>query len=244
MSGHDHYVDIEDVRLPEQSMFLARLAEAVLQIPPFIQVYCSSATGVGVHGLLKSVCRSGLQILVPASLPLRDVVQVTIANCRAVFGEVLYCVKRSGSYRVGIVFVPRHKPEISVGCLVLIKSLDEPFTLTRGTVLDVGSNRLSIFGKTTLTPGAWVRVEANDWILFGLVEAVVATSMRACCVDIHLEAAFPAASTGQSQIVEPREETANSFQPAILGKIGQREEAGRLETSPGANDCEDCLACC
>jgi hypothetical protein len=45
-----------------------------------------------------------------------------------------------------------------------------------------------------LAEGAWVRVEANGWIVFGLVEAVVATSMLACYVDIQLEAAFPASS--------------------------------------------------
>jgi hypothetical protein len=180
---------------PEQSMFLTRLAEAVLQIPPFVQVYCASASGVAVYGVLKSVSPSGLQVLLPASLPAGDVVQITIANCRAVFAEVLYCVKRSGGYRVGMVFTYRHTPEISVGDLVVMQSLDEPFTLTRGNVLDVGSTRLSIFCKTMLAEGAWVRVEANGWIVFGLVDAVVATSMLACCVDIQLEAAFPASST-------------------------------------------------
>src|ERR1700761_3768596 len=95
---------------PEQSM-LARLAEAVLQIPPFVHAYCSSATGLGVHGLLSSVSRSGIQMLLPISLPVGDVVQVTIAHCRAFFGEVLYCVKRSGTFLINIVFSSRHKPE-------------------------------------------------------------------------------------------------------------------------------------
>jgi hypothetical protein len=244
MSGNDHCVDTKRPRLPEQSMFPARLAEAVLQIPPFTQVYCSTAAGLGVHGSLKSVSRSGLQVLVPVSLPLRGVVQVTIAHCRAVFGEVLYCIKRSSIYQMGIVFSSRHRPEISVGSLAVVKSLDEPFTLTRGNVLDVGRTRLSIFCKTRLVPGAWVRVEANGWNLFGLVEAVVATSMLACCVDIYLEAAIPAASTDLSQIAQPCEEIANSLQPAILGQSRERDEASRLEGRPEVHDCEDSLACC
>jgi hypothetical protein len=180
---------------PEQSMFLTRLAEAVLQIPPFVHVFCSTAAGVAVDGLLKSVSRDGLQVLLPTFLPTGEVVQITIANCCAVFAEVLYCLKRSGGYRVGMTFTYRHQPEIFVGDLAVIQSLDEPFALTRGNVLDIGSSRLSIFCKTTLAEGAWVRVEANGWIVFGLVEAVVTTSMVACCVDIQLEAAFPASST-------------------------------------------------
>jgi hypothetical protein len=213
----DHYDEPDSSRPPEQSMFLSRLAEAVLQIPPFIQVYCSSTSGVGAYGLLKSVSRSGLLIVIPASLPPQDVVQITIANCRSIIGKVLYCVKRSGTYRVGIVFMSRHKPEIRVGSLAVVKSLDEPFILTRGNILDVGSSRLSIFCKTTLAPGAWVRVEANGWILFGLVDAVVATSMLACCVDIHLEAAFPAASTALPVdfLGQPRELEEDRAQAAV-----------------------------
>ena len=231
LSGHDYEVDTKSPVRPEQSMFLTRLAEAVLQIPPFVQVCCFSATGIVVDGLLKCISRSGLQVLLPAYLPAGDVVQLTIANCRAVFAEVLYCVKRSGGYRVGMVFTHRHKPEIFVGDLVAIKSLDEPFTLTRGNVLDVGSTRLSIFCKTMLAAGAWVRVEANGWIVFGLVEAVVATSMLACCVDIQLEAAFPASSN------------LNSFQQGVLGKAQERDVVGSLESSVRSNDHHYCLDC-
>ena len=163
VSGHDYEVDGKSPVRPEQSMFLTRLAEAVFQIPPLVQVHCCSATGVAVDGLLKSVSRSGLQVLLPASLPAGDIVQIAIANCRAVFAEVVYCIQRSGGYRVGMVFTYRHKPDISVGDLVAVQSLDEPLTLTRGNVLDVGSTRLSIFCKTMLTEGAWVRVEAR-WL--------------------------------------------------------------------------------
>ena len=222
MIANDHYIDSELQRHPGQSVFLARLAETVLQIPPLIQIYCSSPTGPGVHGLLKSVSPTGIQVVVPTALPIHGLVRVTIGRCHPLVGEVLYCVKKSNIYHAGIVFSVRHKPEISVGCVAVVTSLEEPLTLTRGNVLDVGRTRLSILCKTMLVPGAWVRVEANGWVLFGLVEAVVATSMLACCVDIHLEAAFPAAIA----------ETMNSIPPT--------------------NDCEDglpstledCLASC
>jgi hypothetical protein len=219
LTGQDHWVNTERPLPPEESKFLGRLAEAVLEIPPFTPVYCSSANGFGVLGLLKSVSRGGLQVLVPLSLPLGDVVQVTIGEGRVVLGKVLYSVRRSTIYQVGIVFSSRHELEIPVGCLAVIRSLDEPSTRTRGNVVDVGSSRLSIFCKTMLVPGAWVRVEANGWLLFGLVEAVVATSMLACCVDIHLEAACHAASTAL--------ETADSIPPGIDETANATRLSGR-----------------
>jgi hypothetical protein len=226
MTGLDHRVGAESTEIPERSILVARLAEAVLRIPPFIQVSCSSPSGFLVRGLLKSISRTGLQVLLPLSLPIGGIVEVTIAHCRAIFGEALYCVKRSGIYQIDIVFTSRHKPEIPVGSVAVIQSLDEPFTLTRGNVVDVGSTRLSIICKTRLVEGAWVRVEANGWILFGLVEAVIATSMLACCVDIRLEAAFPAASTDAG----------------IPGQSPERDEDKWLEGSPRTDECEDCLA--
>lgn len=244
ISDHDYCLDPERPFRPEQSIFLARLAETVLEIPPSIQVYCSSPGGIGVHGLLKSVSRSGIQVLLPVSMPLRGVVHVTIAQCRSVMGQVLYCMKRNSLYQVCIVFSSRYKPDISVGCLAVIKSLDDPLTPARGNVLDVGSTRLSIFCKTMLAPGAWVRVEANGWILFGIVDAVVATSMLASCVDIHLEAAFPAASDSMSQMTEAGNETANSLPPLIFRPSCERDEAGQLESGPTTKDRADCLACC
>jgi hypothetical protein len=205
----------QDLEIPQQSKLEARLAEAVLRIPPFVQVSCCGPNGQRVDGLLKSISRAGLQVLLPLSLPIGGIVEVTIARCRSIFGEALYCVKRSGIYQIDIVFSSRHKPEIPVGGLAVIQSLDEPFTLTRGNVLDIGSTRLSIFCKTRLVEGVWVRVEANGWILFGLVDAVIATSMKACSVDIRLEAAFLAAS-----------------------------EDRRVDDIPRIHDWENCLAGC
>jgi hypothetical protein len=82
--------------------------------------------------------------------------------------------------------------------------LEEPFSVSRGHVLDIGSTRLSILCKTMLSPGAWARVEANGWTLFGVVDAVVPTSMVACCVDIHLEAAFPSALAASTETAPER----------------------------------------
>jgi len=243
MPGFDHRVGTQSPEIPERSLLATRLAEAVLRIPPFIHVYCASP-GLRVHGLLRSVSRTGLQVLLPVPLPLGDIVQVSIAHCRAIFGEAFCCIKRSGIYQMDIVFLSRPKPEISVGSVAVIKSLDQPFTVTRGNVLDAGSTRLSIFCKTRLVEGTWVRVEASGWILFGLVEAVIATSMLACCVDIRLEAAFPAASTDLPQSAQACEETATSPQPGIPGQSRGHDEDTWLEGSPRMNACEDCLAGC
>src|SRR5580658_1876835 len=187
MTVHDHGFDAEPPQLMEQATLPARLADqVVVETPTFIQVYISSPSGFGMHGLLKSVSRGGLQILTPFAVPLRCELQITIAGCRAVRGEVFYCVKRSKVYQVGIVFSYRHRPDIVIGGLAIIDALEEPFTVTRGHVLDIGSSSLSMLCKTMLVPGAWVRVESNGWILFGEVESVVATSMLACCVGVHL----------------------------------------------------------
>jgi hypothetical protein len=154
---------------------------------------------------------------------------VTIAHCRTVLGEVLYCLKRSTIYQVGMVFCSRHKPDISVGCLAGIKALEKPFSITRGHVLDCGSTRLSILCKTMLAPGAWTRVEANGWILFGVVDAVIPTSMMASCVDIQLEAAFPAASALPAETAQPRpDERPTPAYPALWAMA-----AGAAARAPG-----------
>jgi hypothetical protein len=235
--------DVKQPRLREQSAFLARLTEAVLQIPPFIQVCCSSDTGRSAHGFLKAISHGGIQVVLPVSLPLGETVEITIATCRMVLGEVVYCVPHSGAYRVGMVFKSRHKPDLSVGCLVAVKALDEPFTVTRGSVLDVASAGISILCKTMLTAGVWVRVEANGSILFGLVQAVVATSMLACCVDIQLKAAFPAASAPASQIAVGGRETTSCLQPNILDQAFECNEAEELEMELGIDERQDCFVC-
>jgi hypothetical protein len=145
-----------------------------------------------VHGLLMSVCYGGLQVLTPISVPLRCSVQVTIAGCRAIRGEASYCVKRSSVYQVGIVLSCHHQPYIAIGGLAVINSLEEPFTVTRGHILDIGSSSLWILCEAMLAPGAWIRVKSNGWILFGKMESVLGIGMAAWCVGVHLEAAFRA----------------------------------------------------
>jgi hypothetical protein len=162
------------------------------QATTLIQVYISDSSGLQAHGLLKSASRGGLQILTPISVPRQRAVEVTIAHCRAVLGEVFYCVKKSNAYQIGVVFSAGHKPKIGIGSGAIVNELEEPFRIAHGNVLDVGGSSLSILCKTMLEPGAWVRVEASGWILFGEVEGAIALSMVSCFVGVHLEVAFPA----------------------------------------------------
>jgi hypothetical protein len=179
----------------------------VVKSSRLIQVYVSGTSGLGVHGVLKSISRGGLQVLTPIPVPVRSAVLITIAGCCTVPAEVFYCVKKSAVFQVGIVFSTRHKPEIAVGAFSVIHEIDEPFTVSRGHVMDVGSSSLSIMCKTHLTPNTWVRVESNGWVIFGEVEGVVVSSMMASCVGIHLDAAFPAQSEGTASPLEAQCET-------------------------------------
>lgn len=184
----------------------------------FTQVYITGTSGLGVHGLLKSVSRGGLQVLTPIPVPVRSQVLITITGCCTVPAEVFYCVKKSAAFQVGIVFSTRHKPEIVVGALALIRKLDQPHIVTRGHIMDVGSSSLSILCKTSLRPNAWVRVESNGWILFGEVEGVVPSSMVASCLGIHLDAAFRAQFAGPvASIQASSEETTFEYEGANYG---------------------------
>jgi hypothetical protein len=155
-----------------------------------IQVLISSS-GLSLQGLLKAATRGGLRVPTPLSVPLGCSVQITIQHCQPILCEVFYCVKKPEGYQVGVVFSAHHKPQIAVGSLAVIEALDEPFAGTRGNVIDVAHSSVTIFGKTTLVPGARVRVKSNDWLFFGNVEFVIATTMVASCVGVRLEAAFP-----------------------------------------------------
>lgn len=117
-------------------------------------------------------------------------------------GEVVSSVRRSSLYQTEIALSSLHRPEISVGDLATVETIGEPIASTRGSVFDAENARLSMLCKTTLVPGLWVCVHANDSILFGVVEAVVARSMVASRVDIHFGAAFPAALTEPSRLYE------------------------------------------
>jgi hypothetical protein len=174
----------------EQLTVPVRVADVTaVAAPPSIEVDISGR-GLRGRGVLKSVSRGGFHLLTPFPLPLQYDVQVALVHCRAILGEVVYCVKRSKTYQIGIVPSSLQKPKITVGGLAVIHALDAPFSLTRGHVLDIGNNHLSIFCKTMLESGARVRTESDGWTLFGSVESVIATSMLASCLSVRLEAAF------------------------------------------------------
>jgi hypothetical protein len=180
----------------------------VVEAPRFVRVYISGRSGFGAHGLLKSLSRGGLQVLVPVSVPVRTTVQVTVSGCEPVSADVFYCVRKNAVYQVGIVLRSRPKPEVAVGALAVMSELDEPFTSSRGHVVDIGRDSVSLLCKTAIRPEAWVRLEANGWILFGVVKGVIPTSMLASCVRVHLDAAFRAAASAGLGKAQGASETA------------------------------------
>jgi hypothetical protein len=70
--------------------------------------------------------------------------------------------------------------------------IEAPLTVGRGNIVEMGRSSLSILGKTAIPVGAWVRIESNGWILFGVVRDRISTSMKGGYLQIHLQAAFPA----------------------------------------------------
>jgi hypothetical protein len=160
----------------------------------------SPSHGFRVHGSLKSISRGGLQVLTPLAVPIRCPLRVSIAGCRSVGGEALYCLKRSMLYQVGMVFSSRQKPNIALGDLATIDTLETPFVKGRGSILDIGNSSVSILCKTAIAPEERVRLESSGWVLFGVVKDVVATSMVGRCLEVHLQAAFPADSNQRSAL--------------------------------------------
>jgi hypothetical protein len=209
IEANNHHTDADAAQVTPQTTLPSRFAHhPVFEAPRLIQVYISGTSGLGVNALVKSISRGGLQVLTPIPVPVRSAVLVTIAGCCTVPAEVFYCVEKSPAFQVGIVFSTRHKPEIAVGSFAVIRELEEPFAVTRGHVMDVGSSSLSILCKTKLTANTWVRVESNGWVIFGEVQGVVASGMAASCVEIHLDAAFPAQFVGPASPPQaPNEET-------------------------------------
>lgn len=192
-SGTDHPSAPGLPEFTEQTTLPSRFAHLkVVEAPRLTQVYISLVSGLGVHGILKSVSRDGIQILTPAPVPIRSAVLINIAGCATVRAEVLYCVKRAMAFQVGMVLYARYKPDVVVGDFAVIHELEDPFTEARGHIVDVGTSSLSIVCKTDLSTNSWVRVESSSRVLFGHVERVVASSMMASCVGIHLDSALPA----------------------------------------------------
>jgi hypothetical protein len=156
------------------------------------QVYLSSPSGLGVNGLLKSASPRGLHLHTPIRVPVQRDVLVTVAGCCTLPGDVVYCVTKSPGFHIGVVFAGTERPEIVVGSVAVVRELEKPFTVTRGHVIDAGSNSLSMLCKTTLKSNTRVRVEACGWAMFGEVELVALSTMVASCLVIRLDAAFRA----------------------------------------------------
>jgi len=156
--------------------------------------------GLRVHGSLKSISRGGVQVTTPLAVPIRCPLRISIAGCRPVVGEALYCLKRAMLYQVGMVFSSRQKPSITLGDMATIDTLEPPFVTGRGSILDIGSSSVSILCKTAIAPEERVRLESSGWVLFGVVQDMVATSMVSRCLEVHLQAAFPAESSHRAAL--------------------------------------------
>jgi hypothetical protein len=175
----------------------------------FMKVQISGPSGLRVHGLLKSVSRGGAQVVTRAAVPIRCPLEIAIAGCRPSGGEVFYCLRRSGVFQLGIVFPFRQKPNIALGAVATLRGLESPYEQGRGNVLDVGGSSVTVLCKTWVAAGARIRLESGRWILFGVVKNVIPTSMVGRCVDIHLEAAFPA------QLDQPPDDEPVTFSSSI-----------------------------
>lgn len=197
--------------------------DVIVQPPQVRRVYLSSSTGFAGHALLRSVSRIGIQVLAPVPVPIRCDLQVTIAGCRPTFGEAFYCRKQSSVHKVGIVFGSIPKPAVLTGAVADIQMLDAPLSVGRGNVVEVGRSSLSILGKTSIPTGAWVRIESNGWIMFGVVRDHIATSMKSGYLQIHLQAAFPGDSSYEASSTTV---VSNVHQDALANLDELTEEEG------------------
>jgi hypothetical protein len=189
---NSHRPDADGHEFTAWGTVLSRVPRHFGETPSPIQVDISGASGLAVNGQIRSISRGGLQVITSVRVPVQSAVLITIAGCCTVPAQVCYCVQKASVFQAGIVFSRLHKPEVAVGAVAMIRELEKPFSLTRGHVMDLGSGTISILCKTKLRPNCWVRIESNDWILFGQVREVVASSMLASCVRIHLDASLPA----------------------------------------------------
>jgi hypothetical protein len=191
-TANDRGASMNSLLVEPSSRVASHKRQRVIWPQQFAKVQISIPSGLRVHGLLRSVSRGGVQILTRAAAPIRCPLMITITGCRPLNGEAFYCLKRSAVYQLGIVFPGRQKPNIALGAVATIRQLEEPFDQGRGNILDVGGSSITILCKTWVAAGARIRVESGGWVLFGVVKNVIANSMISRCVEIHLEAAFPA----------------------------------------------------
>jgi hypothetical protein len=151
----------------------------------------SNSRGFSTEGGLKSISRGGVQVVTNLPVPTRCPLEISIPGCAPVAGEALYSMRRTSTHRVGIVFATRYKPSLELGSFAKIRSLSPPFTTSRGSVVELRGSSLSIFGKSTFTPGCWLRIESREWILFGVAKNLFPTNLAGRCLEVHLEAALP-----------------------------------------------------
>jgi hypothetical protein len=180
----------------------SRAVPKLIQLPHLTSVLISADSGLGIYAWLRSVSRGGIMALSSFSVPVRRPLEITIAGCLPVKGEAVYARRRSTVHQIGIAFSSWRNPNVPIGTAAAVHALDAPFTSGRGSILDIASSTISILCKAAISPGAWVRIEARRWILFGVVKDLVPISMMGRCLEIHLEAAFHANQADRRRVAD------------------------------------------
>lgn len=168
----------------------------------FTRVRIASTSGIRVFGVLRETVRGRIQVLTTIPVPVRCPLEITLEGCQPATGEAFYSIKRSSVFLIGIVFASCPKPSCTVGSVATIRDLESPFATCCGRILNVGNTSLSVLYKTAFPPGAWVRLEWSNWILFGVVRYAVPAGTAGRCVCVHLEAAFRTDSRPRKAIPE------------------------------------------
>lgn len=153
--------------------------------------------GFSASGVVKSVARGVMEVVTTTSVPVHQPLEIAITGCRSTTGEAVYSLPESSACRVGIVFSSGHKPEVEPGTSATIHDLEPPYAGHVGTILGGRNTNLSMFSKTAVSLGAWVRVELEDWVLFGKVSEAMRATATGRLLGIHLHAAFAADSSDQ-----------------------------------------------
>ena len=183
---------------------LAWSPEPVNSSAPSVRIQSAHLTGVRISregfcvlGKVKSVARGIVEVLTPTVVPVRRPLELTIAGCRPTHCEAVYSLPAASVCKVGIVFSSGRKPDVEPGTSATIHDLEPHCSSHGGTVLGVRNTDLSMFSKTTISVGAWVRVELEDWVLFGKVKDAVSATASGRLLGVHLHAAFAADSSDQ-----------------------------------------------
>ena len=189
----------------------SRAIPSLIQLPNLTSVLIrSESEEFRVYGWLKSLSRGGILALTSLPVPVRHPLEIAIAGCVPVKGHALYCLKRATVRQTGIVLSSWRNPGIHIGAAATLHSLDAPFIEGRGNVLDVASNTASILCKAEVSPGTWVRIETEGWVLFGVVRDLVPISAVGRCLEIYVEAAFQADKREKPEPAAPAEDDEDS----------------------------------